>query len=46
VLFKCDWVDSVQDKGFRTDKCGIKEVNFNNLLNSGYCAFNVMSLVS
>jgi len=29
VLFKCDWVDSVQGRGFRVDKYGIKEVNFN-----------------
>ena len=40
VLFKCDWVDSVQGRGFRVDKYGIKEVNFNHLLNSGSNAFH------
>uniref|UniRef100_A0A0A9BYZ8 DUF4216 domain-containing protein n=1 Tax=Arundo donax TaxID=35708 RepID=A0A0A9BYZ8_ARUDO len=40
VLFKCDWVDSVQGRGFQKEKYGITQVNFNVLLNNGSSAFD------
>lgn len=34
VLFKCDWVDTIQGRGIQKDKYGITLVNFNHLLNT------------
>jgi hypothetical protein len=32
VIFKCDWADNTNDKGYRLDENGITFVNFKNLI--------------
>jgi hypothetical protein len=32
VLFKCDWVDTMRDKGYKIDYYGLVFVNFNHLV--------------
>jgi hypothetical protein len=35
VLFKCKWVDSTRDKGYKVDEYGLIFVNFKNLVHKG-----------
>ena len=35
VLFKCDWVDSTRDRGYKVDVHGLTLVNFKNLVYKG-----------